>query len=122
MGQQVWSVGGGGFSGHIVVSPVVAPCDADTNLYALRRERPLFKVDEVYVHPCHRGRGWAQCLLHTATVWADRRGVDLALYVRAYGRGRRLRNEGLVEFYKRYGFRIVNSGSYNATRMVRRVN
>lgn len=120
--QHIWKVGNGGFFGTIGIEPIVTkqPGSPDGELYLLRRERPLVSVKHLYVHPVMRGQGWAQALLNAVIRWADRNGIDIALYVYAYSDGKKLSNKGLVEFYKRFGFRLAPHPSYRAPRMVRR--
>ncbi len=111
----MWRIGSGGFVGSVTVMPIPDGCEATGR----RRGRPMMFLTYLFVHPLRRGRGWAEELLRAATEWADRVGVDLWLYVRAYGhpRGRATASQ-LREFYGSHGFRPVD-GCYR-DEMVRR--
>ena len=99
MREQVWQLGAGGFYGEILLAP------AEADELRLKRDRPLLAVRRFYVHPLRRGQGWGAALFSRATSWADAKGVDLVLYVKPYGRIRKVPAETLERIYAQYGFR-----------------
>jgi ribosomal protein S18 acetylase RimI-like enzyme len=56
------------------------------------------EVDSIFVQPQFRGQGIGDRLMRRALRWMDAQGVQAKVIVVAWG------NEGVVTFYRRYGF------------------
>lgn len=104
-------VGAGGFIGEVSFYP--APEEA---LHLKRRGRPLWFLNDLYVHPLRRGRGWSNRLMCAALAHADDHKADVWLYAKPYGPRRtkdgrpvgRMEQEKLALFYTEWGFDLLS--------------
>lgn len=64
-------------------------------------------LTDLYVPPAWRGTGLGGVLVRKAVRYADDKGWDVWLYCSAHGRGPRMTDAQLEEFYNKHGFNVV---------------
>lgn len=118
MNEWTWTVGKGEFIGQI--SLLDAPVDVARRLRRPLHQVPLGFVSDLEVHPARRNQGWANTLMSSITRHADRELIDLWTYVEPFGPATgRMTRGGLLTYYMRWGFQLVENPEYEYE-MVRR--
>lgn len=97
---QRWVIGEGGFIGEVSLYEL-----AESDTYIKGRSTQKFvELTNLHIHPLRRGRGWADSLITAALRYARRNGWCVFLRAIPYNKPR-VRIEGLIEMYGKYGFK-----------------
>lgn len=57
------------------------------------------------------GKGHAKAVMQQIVDYADERGLELTLSARQFNNERGLKNPELIEFYRKFGFELINENS-----------